>query len=101
MAENPSEYLTYVLAIEKKHEDFLGQIRHWSNLKIATNEGTLWIKNLTQKQIGSLEIKSIPFAQIYVLNENLLFPLGSNLPSLKLPSLLWTLINRGLPISLP
>lgn len=101
MAENSSNHINYILAIEHKHRDYLGNIRQWSNLKIASNEGMIWIKDLTNKQIESIEIKSIPYKQIYNIKENKLFPLGSNLPSLKAPSLLWTPIEIGLPIKLP
>lgn len=102
MAEDPSNHLTYVLEIAQQHQAYLGQIRHWSNLKIALDAETYWIKDLTQNQIASVEIKSIPFKHIYSLKEYKLFPVGSHLPLKKMPSsLLWTPIERGLPVTLP
>jgi hypothetical protein len=101
MAENSSNHIDYILAIDQKHREFLGNIRHWNNLKMASNEGMIWIKNITSKQVESIEIKSIPYKQIYYIKENKLFPYGSNLPALNAPSLLWTPIEVGLTIKLP
>ncbi len=48
------------------------------------------------------EIKSIPFKNLYYTKDQLVFPPGGLVPVKKLPdSLLWTPLERGLPISLP
>jgi hypothetical protein len=99
MAENIAEDLVYFLEIEIVHEDFLGQIRHWDNLKMATDAHSIWLKNFTEDQLKSVELKSIPFVHIYVSTDNFLFPLGSLLPNKKVPNLLWTPINKALKVN--
>lgn len=101
MEENSSNHLEHLLKIESVHKDYLGLIRHWSNLKISTAEGKIWIKNFTQKQIESAEVKSIPYKEIFTVRDNKLFPYGSILPVSKAPSLLWAPIEIGLPLKLP
>lgn len=101
MEENFTNDLNYILQIEMLHEELLAGIRHWSNLKIATGEGLYWIKDFTSQQINSVEVKSIPFAKVFYIQDNKLFLLGKSLPERKAPSFLWTPITRGLPIVLP
>ncbi|MGV3539949.1 MAG: hypothetical protein ACO1OQ_09070 [Rufibacter sp.] len=102
MAENPSNHLSFLLEIAKEHAGYLTQIRHWGNLKIAHEKDTYWIKDFTQSQIESVEVKSIPFKQLYSLQNHLLFPYGSHLPVRRMTShLLWTPMERGLPVTLP
>ncbi len=102
MAKDPASDLTYVLEIEAQHVDMLGQIRHWPQLMIAGEAGIYWVKELTQRQIDTVEIKTIPFKKIFYLRDNRLFPYGSQLPVKKLPSaLLWTPLVRALSVSLP
>ncbi|KAA3440710.1 hypothetical protein [Rufibacter hautae] len=102
MAENPSNHINFLLEIDQEHLSDLVQIRSWFNLKIAHEGRTYWVKDFTQQQLESLEVKSIPFKKLYSLQNNLLFPYGSKLPSKRLPSaLLWTPLERGLPVTLP
>ncbi len=97
MAENFEDHL---VRIETVHKDHLGQIRHWENLKLATEANFIWIKNFTEFQLNSVELQSIPFTQIFVCKDNLLFPKGSILPFGKMPNLLWTPIEKALRIEL-
>lgn len=101
MAEDLANNLTYLLEIDIAHKSFLGQIRHWRNLKVATESSTIWVKDFTNVQLQSVEFRSIPFGKVYVCQDNLLFPAGSLVPQKKVPNLLWTPIERALPISLP
>jgi hypothetical protein len=102
MAENPSNHINFLLEIDQEHLSDLVQIRSWFNLKIAHEGRTYWVKGFTQQQLESLEVKSIPFKKLYSLQNHLLFPYGSKLPSKRLPSaLLWTPLERGLPVTLP
>lgn len=102
MAENTSDHLTYVLHIEAKYLDFLAQIRHWHNLKVAPEKEFLWLKDFTKEQINSLEVNTIPFKTLYYLKQASLFPLGSNLPSMKISSnLTWKPIASFLKVTLP
>jgi hypothetical protein len=97
MAENFADYL---VQIESVHKEYLGQIRHWENLKLATEANYIWIKNFTELQLASAELQSIPFTKTFVCKNNLLFPKGSLLPFKKMPNLLWTPIERALSIKL-
>lgn len=100
MEEDIANDLTYFLQLDLQHKAFLGQLRHWDNLKMATDEGIIWVKDLTAAQLGKVELKSVPFAHLFYAKDNLLFPIGSLLPSRKLPALLWTPVERALPIIL-
>lgn len=92
----------YLLEIDHQYQNHLGQIRHWAHLKIASDAGKYWIKELTDAEVNSIEVKSIPFKNIYSLTENKLVPYGSRLPIKKIStSLLWTPIDKGLPVTLP
>lgn len=100
MAENIANDLVHLLEINIKHKDFLGQIRHWDNLRLATNDQCIWIKDFTDTQLESVVLKSIPFTCLYECRENLLFPKGSLLPKMKMPNLLWTPMEKALPVKL-
>lgn len=93
--------MTHFLVVENTQKEYLGGIRHWHNLKICFEENQIWVKDFTEEQIDSTEVKSIPYKNIYYANGNKLFLKGSLLPSRNLPSLLWSPIDRGLPVKLP
>lgn len=92
----------YLLEIGKEHKPFLATIRHWSNIKIAFSDTSVWLKEFTEEQLKSANLLQIPHLTIYVVQENLLFLKGSLLPAKKVPSaLLWAPIQKALPIELP
>jgi hypothetical protein len=111
MAEDTSNDVTWLLEIERQHLDYLGPIRHWSQLKMAASPDFYWVMGLKPDQLELPEIKSIPFKNLYYMQGvdaggpeqgRLLFPPGGLVPVKKLPdSLLWTPLERGLSISLP
>ena len=92
------DFENHLIQIETVHKEYLGQIRHWDNLKIASETNYIWIKKFTELQLASAELKSIPFTKTFVCKDNLLFPKGSLLPFKKMPNLLWTPIERALRI---
>ena len=101
--------LNYWISIPAQHKDYLGQIRHWNNLKMATDvslesnneRALLWVKDFSERQLNSLELKSIPFKKVFVARDGLLFHIGERVPQRKVPSLLWTPIAKALPVELP
>jgi len=101
MAIHTSGSITYFLSLPVQHKDYLGAIRHWENLKVAIDEDVIWVKDLTGTQTDSVEVKSMPYKELYYADGPKLFPKGSLLPRRNVPSLLWTPIERGLPVSLP
>ncbi|KOY86778.1 hypothetical protein AD998_12060 [bacterium 336/3] len=101
MAENVTNHLIYYVAIAKEEKDSLAILRIWDNLKIAFDDEFVWITGFTEEQIHSIEIKSLPYKSIYYSVEGNLFLKDSLLPNRRIPSLLWTPIQRALPIQLP
>ncbi len=101
MALDPAGHVSYFMCVPIAHRDYLGSIRHWHNLKTAVEEQLVWIKDLTAQQIDSIEVKSIPYRQLYWAAGSQLFLQGSLLPARHLPVLLWSPIERGLPVTLP
>ncbi|MFN5538938.1 MAG: hypothetical protein ACK481_02610 [Candidatus Melainabacteria bacterium] len=101
METNSSNDLTYILQIHYKDQNYLGQMRHWNNLKISFADEFYWVKDFSLSQINSIEVQSIPFKMIYTLCDNKLFLLDSLLPTRKMPSVLWSPIEKVLKIELP
>ena len=101
MAQDPANGVGWYLSVDTAHRHYLGAIRHWGNLKVATEEGLLWVRDFTAVQVDSVEVKSIPYKQLYYAREGRLFLQGSLLPDRPVPSVLWTPIERALPLKLP
>jgi hypothetical protein len=102
MAQNASNDISYFLLLNEVHKEDLGTVRIWNNLKIAFDEKNIWINGFTPQQINSIEVKSIASKTIFYLKEGKLYLQNSLLLDRSIPtSLLWTPIDRALPISLP
>lgn len=102
MAQNASNDISYFLLLDALHKADLGTIRVWSNLKVAFDENRIWVNGFTPDQIHSIEVKSIPYKTIFYSKEAKLYLQNSLLPDRNIPaSLLWTPIDRALPVSLP
>ncbi|MBP6386802.1 MAG: hypothetical protein KA313_02540 [Pseudarcicella sp.] len=99
MAENTPNALVYFLKIEAKYKDYLQTIRHWDNLKVGIDGNNIWVKNFTEKQVSNAQFQAIPFTKVFTEKMDLLFRIGSLLPDQKTPILLWTPIEKALPIS--
>lgn len=101
MANNVANDIVYYLAVDNKNKTDLANIRRWDNLKVAFDETVIWVKHFSYVQIHSLEVKSIPYKTVYYAKEGKLYLLNSLLPNKNIPSLLWTSIDRALPVQLP
>lgn len=101
MAGDTQNNLVYYATIDLTHKESLGCIRLWVNIKLAYDRNTIWLKNLTEEQTESFELRSIPGCSFYFEKNNKIYMKGSLLPTSNVPSLLWTPINSALPISLP
>lgn len=101
MAADTSDHIIYYLSIEDKYRGLLGEVRAWENLKIATEGSLVWVMGFSLTQVESVIVQSIPYKQIYYAQDNKLFPYNSMLPDRDVPALLWTPIQRGIPIKLP
>jgi hypothetical protein len=93
--------MSYYLLIDKNNIEDLGALRNWSNARIGFDGNDVWLKDLDFAQINSPEVKSIPYKKIYEEKNGKLYPAGSLLPEGNAPSLLWTPVDRGLPVKLP
>lgn len=101
MANNASDNLNYFLLLEEDHQLFLGGIRHWNNLKVGFDEQGIWIKDFDYAQIQSTEVKTIPYKKVFYEKNGRLFPENSLLPEGIVPALIWTPIDRAIPVTLP
>lgn len=101
MANNVADDINFYLSVDKSQLDHLAAIRHWSNLKLAFDEDTVWIKDLDYAQVNTPEVKSIPHKSTYSAKEGKLYLVNSRLPDRNIPSLLWTPIERALYVQLP
>ena len=101
MEEYAANNIDYLLALEDVYKNHLSAIRHWNNIKVATEGETVWVKNIDFAQLNAVEIQSIPCKRIFYERNGKLFPINSQLPYRTVPSLLWTPIERAIPVSLP
>jgi hypothetical protein len=101
MAKDAANSIVYYLSVNQENKADLARIRQWGNLKVGFEENTIWIKDLDYVQVNSTEVKSIPFKAVYYEKQGKLYPLNSLLPQCLVPSLLWTPVERALPVKLP
>lgn len=101
MANDAADNLNYFLLLDEDHQVFLGGIRHWNNLKVGFDEQGTWIKDFDYAQIQSIEVKTIPYKKVFYEKNGRLFPENSLLPEGIVPALIWTPIDRAVPVTLP
>jgi hypothetical protein len=101
MAQNAADSLSYFIRVDESQVNTLAPLRQWNNLKLAFDETYIWVKDLDYAQVNSVEVRSIPYKTIYYLKQHKLYLLNSLLPDRNLPALLWTNIDRALPVRLP
>ncbi len=100
MAQNITKRINYFLRIDIDNKEDLASIRKWNNLKVAFDKNSIWINNFESYQIDSIEVKAIPKKNLFYSKNGKLFLLHSLLPDCKEPNLLWTPIERALPIQI-
>ncbi|MBC7450141.1 MAG: hypothetical protein H7259_01485 [Cytophagales bacterium] len=101
MEKDAANDISYYVLVHQTNKNDLAAIRKWNNLKVAFEEGYIWIKDFDYVQIHALEVKSIPYITVFYSRQGKLFQLNSQLPDRNVPSLLWTAIERALPVTLP
>lgn len=103
MAKDSSNGLKEFWAeIPKIDEDFLGSIRDWKNVQIASEDDVIWLKGFTDEQAVSSEIQQLPNFLLYELREGLLFRKEALVPTKKVrTALLWTPIDKALKLTFP
>ncbi len=93
--------MNFYLKLHISQKENLLSIYHFENLKIAIDDDFVWIKNLTDEQINSKQIKILTQKTVYYEKEGKLYLQNSLLPQRNIPSLLWTEIERAIQIELP
>lgn len=103
MAEDPSKRIKEFWAeLPRADEDFLGSIRDWKNVQMATDEDTLWLKGFTEEQAEAPELQQLPDFILYELRDGLLFRKGALVPSRKVrTALLWMPVDKALRMTFP
>lgn len=101
MAANIEINIEYLAIIKIEHKDYLNQLRHWKNLKIASHANSIWIKEITHDQLNNNVFESIPYMEVYAIQNKNLIPKGKIIPTEIVPNLLWTPIQLAIPVQLP
>ncbi|WP_291726388.1 hypothetical protein [Bernardetia sp.] len=93
--------MNFYLQLHISQKENLAAIRHYEHLKMAIDDDSVWIKNLTEEQVESKTIKILTQKAVYYEKDGKLYLQNSLLPQRNVPSLLWTDIKRAIPINLP
>lgn len=103
MAENSSDNIKEFWAeIPRTNEDYLGSIRDWKNIHIATDDEIIWLKGFTDEQVLSSELHQLPNFLLYELRDGLLFKKEALVPSKKMrTALFWMPIDKALRLTFP
>jgi len=103
MAEDsPKRIKEYWAEFPRSSEDFLGSIRDWKNVQIATDDEIIWLRGFTEEQTVSSELQQLPDFLLYELRDGLLFRPEALVPSNKIRTgLLWMSIHKALSLTFP
>lgn len=101
MATHVGDGVAYWLSIPTVYKGALYSLRKWTELKIASEGDTIWVRGFTLEQIESKLVLKIPMIERFYLKDAHLYHYGKKLPSRIEPSLLWSPIHRGLKVTLP
>lgn len=103
MAENSSDHIKEFWAeIPRADQDYLGSIRDWKNVQLATEDETIWLKGFTDEQVLASELHQLPNFLLYELRNGLLFKKDALVPSKKMrTALLWMSIDKALRLTFP
>ncbi|AZB08689.1 hypothetical protein EG344_07535 [Chryseobacterium sp. G0162] len=103
MAENSSDDIKEFWAeLPRTDEDYLGSIRDWKNVHVATDDEIIWLKGFTEEQTLASELHQLPNFLLYELRDGLLFKKEALVPRKKMRTgLLWTPIDKALRLTFP
>jgi hypothetical protein len=101
MAKDAANDLSYFLLIDAQYLSDLGHISPWKNLKVAFEGSQIWVRDFDYAQIHSVEVKTMPYKTLFYSQGGKLLRLNSLLPDRNVPGVLWTPIERALPVRLP
>lgn len=98
MEKDAADDLRYFLKLRNRDEEYLAPIRKWGELMLAREGEWIWIKGFNLSQLESKEVQCIPNKEIFSGKDGELFPFRSLLPLGRIPQLLWTPIQKALPV---
>lgn len=98
MEKDATNDLIYFLKIRDKEEEFLAPIRKWNDLGLAREKDFIWVRGFNLHQLESKEVQCIPWKMIFWEKDGKLYPFRSLLPHGRTPQLLWTPIQKALPV---
>lgn len=101
MEQNSTERLVYLARIPRQQTEQLKGIRHWKGIKIALQEKYVWLKGFSANDLQKVALRSLYGLELFEQKGNLLYQLGAHLAAAKAPHLLWTPIEKGLPVEKP
>lgn len=93
--------MNILLQIAHQYVHFLGGIRDWQNLTVAKADDSYWVRGFTEAQLERLELRSIPYMQLFEKKGDLLFPMGEALPNTSYPEFHWIPIDQAITVELP
>lgn len=95
----------FVVILSENNREILADIRTLPDVKAAVfvedNTPRIWLRGIFSKNKLPLAVQKLPIERIFILKENLLFPVGGLTPLSKLPNFKWELLSQFLPIDLP
>ncbi|MBI1286258.1 MAG: hypothetical protein GC178_01655 [Flavobacteriales bacterium] len=101
MGRNAESGLNYYLVIDGGDDEALRGLMSYQHLKVARDGTKTWVTGFCEALINATVVLVIPNKSTYYERCGNLFPTGSLLPAMKMPtSLLWTPINRAVDVTL-
>lgn len=93
--------IKYYLSLANNSSDLLRGVYQWEHLSMATDGDLIWIKGLSEEDLTSTAVLSIPGINRYYSKLGRLYPYGKLLPVGYEPSLLWTAMKKAIFLDLP
>jgi len=98
MAADATKELSFYLQIPISELSPLGSVRNQKHLKMGAEDDFVWVKGFSEPEIRSTLIRSIPYARRFYEQNGRLYLIDSQLPERSIPAILWTPIERYLPL---
>jgi hypothetical protein len=106
VAENIEIMKEFVVILSETDRSALAAIRTLPKVQaaacvVADKTPQIFLRGILGAEKPPVEIQKLPIQQLFILKDNLLFPIGGMTPLSKLPDLKWQSLMDFLPIELP
>lgn len=101
MEQNSTERINYLARIPRGRMEQLKAIRHWRGVKMAMQDKYVWLKGFSGKDLQDVALRSLYGLELFEQKGDYLYYLEAHLAEAKAPHLLWTPIEKGLPVEKP